>query len=160
MASSNSQRELLCLAMKAVYSGMYGPRSTSRCAVLGMPSSAGTPETCTQLSILVAAHPKPGVCIQHAYQSSIHLAFVKTARTEQYKLFMSPEAMQPSRHMLQNLMVMKEVSEKCPSLCLLCHATGSDDPSQIHAVTATCEPTRQLKFLHLLTCRILSPADG
>ncbi len=49
--------------------------------------------TCTQLSILVAAHPKPGVCIQHAYRSTIHLAFVKIARTEQYKLLMSPEAM-------------------------------------------------------------------
>lgn len=140
MASGKLQRELLCLAMKAVCSGMCGCRSTSRCAVLGMPSSAETPETRTQLSILVAAHPKPGVCIQHAF----HLAFPKVARIKQYKLLTSSEVMQPSRHMLQNLMVITEVSEKCPSLCVICRATGSDDPSQIHAVTATCEPTRQL----------------
>ena len=156
MASSNSQRELLCLAIKAVYAEICYPRSTSR----GMPSSAGTPETCTQLSILMAAYPKPAVCLHHAYQSSIHLACVQIARTEQCRLLMSPEAMQPSRHMLQNLTVIHEVSEKCPNLCLTCRATGSDDPSQIHAVTTTCEPTRQVNFLHLLTCRMLSPADG
>ena len=113
MASSNLQRELLCLAMKAVNFGMCGPRSTSRCAVLGMPSSARSPEACTQLSMLVAAHPKPGVCVQRAYQSSMYLAFVNIARTAPYRLLMSPEAMQPSRHMPQNSMVIKQVSEAC-----------------------------------------------
>lgn len=115
MASSNLQRKLLCLAMKAVYFGMCGPRSTSRCAVLGMPSSARSLEACTQVSTLVAARPKPGVCIQHACQSSIHLGFVKVARTEPYRLLMPPEAMQPSRHMPQNSMVIKQVSEACPT---------------------------------------------
>jgi len=44
IASSNLQRELLCLAMKALYCGMCGSRSTTRYAVLGMPSNAGIPQ--------------------------------------------------------------------------------------------------------------------
>lgn len=91
-----------------------------------------------------------------AYKRQQSFSIVKIDRTEQYKLLMSPDAMQPSRHMLQNLMMIKEVSEKCPSLCLICRATGSDDPSQIRTVNAACE-THQAA---LLTCRILSPADG
>lgn len=86
-----------------------------------------------------------------AYKRQQSFSIVKIDRTEQYKLLMSPDAMQPSRHMLQNLMMIKEVSEKCPSLC-----AGSDDPSQIRTVNAACE-THQAA---LLTCRILSPADG
>lgn len=114
------------------------------------PTYAETPKTGTQQSILWQHIQRQ----EYAYKKQHSLSIVKIDRTEQYKLLMSPDAMQPSRHMLQNLMVITEVSETCPSLCLICRATGSDEPSQIHDVTAACETHQAAQVSALLTCRI------